>query len=192
MRCSHMHGFPRFQKNLRKIHSITMTSVSRLLQSTIDCAPWKQCWWSIALYRAWKLNRWSNSCLEETHTSETLVFDGLYGDSVGLLIPLVASSYSRNLTLEGVTWNVCYLATGFLVSLFWPSGDAVKKRHCGDSEHKRRPIQPQINPVKQGNTASRRGKMLEVLVEVQQAKSLLQITTPTQASIRPRCFLPLL
>ena len=120
--------------------------------------------------------------MEETHTSETLVFDGLYGDSVGLLIPLVASSYSRNLTLEGVMWNVCYLATGFLVSLFWPSGDAVKKCHCGDSKHKRRPIQPQINQVKQGNTASRRGKTLEMLVEIWQAKSLLQITPPLKPS----------
>ena len=75
-------------------------------------------------------------------------------------------------------WNVCYLATGFLVSLFWPSGDAVKKCHCGDSKHKRRPIQPQINPVKQGNVATRRGKTLEMLVEVWQPKSLLQITPP--------------
>ena len=48
----------------------------------------------------------------------------------------------------------------------WPSGDAGKKHHCGDSEHKIRPIQPQINPVKQGNAASGRGKTLEVLVEV--------------------------
>ena len=74
-----------------------------------------------------KLDRWPHAafCLEETHTSETLVFDGLYGDSVGLLIPLVVSSYSRNLTPEGVTWNVCYLATGFwsVCLAFWRCGE---------------------------------------------------------------------
>ena len=46
--------------------------------------------------------------LPGTHTSDALVFDGLYGDlaSVGLPISLVVSLYSRNLTIEGAMWNV--------------------------------------------------------------------------------------
>ena len=58
------------------------------------------------------------------------MFDGIYGDlaRVGLPIPLVASLHSKNLTLEGAMWNVRCSATGFSVSLFWPSGSAVKKQ----------------------------------------------------------------
>ena len=58
------------------------------------------------------------------------MFDGIYGDlaRVGPPIPLVASLHSKNLTLEDAMWNVRCSATGFSVSLFWPSGGAVKKQ----------------------------------------------------------------
>ena len=68
--------------------------------------------------------------MAETRISGALTFDGIYGDlaRVGLPIPLVVSLHSKNLTLEGAMWNVHCSATGFSVSLFWPSGGAVRKQ----------------------------------------------------------------
>ena len=55
-----------------------------------------------------------------------LVFDGIYDElaRVGLPIPLVPSLNLKNLTLDVAMWNVRCSATGFSVSLFWPSGGA--------------------------------------------------------------------
>ena len=65
-----------------------------------------------------------------TQQSTALAFDGFYGElaRLGLPLPLVASLKLNNLTLESAMWNVRCSATGFSVSLFWPSRGAKKKR----------------------------------------------------------------
>ena len=66
-------------------------------------------------------------------------------------------------------WNVRCSATGFSVSLFWPSGGAVHEETernivCGGDGHRRRPSQLKRSPVRLLNVACSRRKPLEKVV----------------------------
>ena len=57
--------------------------------------------------------------MAETRRSTALAFDGIYGNSaqLGLPLPLVAILSMKNLTLESAMWNARCSASGFSVTL---------------------------------------------------------------------------
>ena len=101
--------------------------------------------------------------MADTQQSTALAFDGLYGElaQLGLPLPLMAGLKLNNLTLESAMWNVRCTATGFLMSLFWPSGGEkmtnAKKKDA--PENAGRP--PRLRPAKPQPSLMRVGRRIQ-------------------------------
>ena len=72
-------------------------------------------------------------------TRRSTAFDGSYGNlaQLGLPLPLVAILSMKNLTLESAMWSARCSASGFSVTLFWPS-EGVNMKNIKNPKKRRR------------------------------------------------------
>ena len=101
--------------------------------------------------------------MAEPRQSSAFVFDDFYGDliKVGLPLPLVVSLKSKGLTLESAMWTVKSSATGFSLSLFWPTegvnGNDRRQKKKRTRKHRksvRTEQKLEVNPLSASRPAS--------------------------------------